>query len=206
MLTQQGTLKGLKEEKPAKLDDDQWEEMQARAAAAIRLCLSDDVMNHIMEETLPKEIWDKLASRYMSKTLTNKLFVKQKFYKLKMAEGSDLAEHVNVFNQIVADLTRLDVKVNDEDKAIVLLCSLPESYEHLSTTLTYGKEIIKVEDITAALLAHDLKKKNRKADAVGNSHGEGLVVSFALSHQEHGDKHGGPGEQSQRRDGSGRHS
>jgi cell division cycle protein 20 (cofactor of APC complex) len=36
------------------------------------------------------------------------------------------------------------VKINDEDKAIIILCSLPRSYEHLVTTLMYGKEDIKV--------------------------------------------------------------
>ena len=89
----------------------------------------------------------------MSRTLTTKLYLKQKLYGLKMQEGSDLVEHLNVFNQLVADLARREVNVDDEDKAIILLCSLPPSYEHVVTTLTYGKKTIKIEDITAALLA-----------------------------------------------------
>jgi cell division cycle protein 20 (cofactor of APC complex) len=62
-----------------------------------------------------------------------------------MQEGSDLAKHVNVFNQLVADLGKVDVKNDDEDMAIVLLCSLPDSYDHLVTTLTYGKEKVQVD-------------------------------------------------------------
>ncbi|KAE8715745.1 hypothetical protein F3Y22_tig00110160pilonHSYRG00324 [Hibiscus syriacus] len=77
-----------------------------------------------------------------------------------MQDDHDLAQHVNVFNQIVSDLARLDVKIEDEDKAMILLCSLPPSYEHMVTTLTYGKETIKVENITAALLAHNQRKQN----------------------------------------------
>uniref|UniRef100_K4ALF2 Uncharacterized protein n=1 Tax=Setaria italica TaxID=4555 RepID=K4ALF2_SETIT len=76
------------------------------------------------------------------------------------AEGSDLAEHINAFSQMVTDLEQLGVTVDDEDKAIILLCSLPSSYEHVITTLTYGKESIKVEDITAALLAREQRRKN----------------------------------------------
>ena len=52
------------------------------------------------------------------------------------------------------------MKIEDEDRAIILLCSLPSSYEHIVTTLTYGKETIKVEEITAALLAHNQRKQN----------------------------------------------
>ena len=48
-----------------------------------------------------------------------------------MAEGSDLVQQVNLFNQIISDLLRIDVKFNEEDKALMLLTSLPTSYEHL---------------------------------------------------------------------------
>ena len=79
----------------------------------------------------------------MSKSLTNKLYLKQRLYDLKMAEGSDLSQHINVFNQIISNLKRVDVKFEDEDedKALMLLNSLPTSstYENLVTTLTWGK-------------------------------------------------------------------
>ena len=77
----------------------------------------------------------------MSKLLTNKLYLKQQFYGLKMAEGSNLSQHINVFNQIIGNLKKVDVKFEDEDKALMLLNSLTTSstYENLDTTLTWGK-------------------------------------------------------------------
>ena len=84
-------------------------------------------MYHVMNETSPKKIWDKLEEQLMSKTLTRKLYLKQKLYGLKMQEGSDLAEHINVFNQLIADLGKIEVKIDVEDRAIILLCSLPGS-------------------------------------------------------------------------------
>ena len=56
-----------------------------------------------------------------------------------MLESSNLAEHINVFNQLIADLGKVDVKIDDEDRAIILRCSFQGSYERLVTTLTYGK-------------------------------------------------------------------
>ena len=164
LLTQQGILKGLQETKPARLDDDVWEDMKMQAAATVRLCLADQVMYHVMEESSPKAIWDKLASRYMSKSATNKLYLKQKFYGLKMQEGSDLVEHVNTFNQLATDLARLDVKIDDEDKALLFLVSLPSSYEHLVITLTQEKITVNNEEITAALLAHELMKQKNATE------------------------------------------
>ena len=170
-----GNLEGLQETKPAKVDNDAWEDMQVQAAATIWLCLADLVMYHVMDEDSPKEIWDKLASRYMSKSATNKLYLKQKFYGLKMQEGSDLVEHVNAFNQLVTDLARLDVKIEDEDKALLLLVSLPPSYEHLVITLTHGKTTINNEEVTAALPGHELMKQMNAAERE-STQGLGLAV------------------------------
>ena len=46
----------------------------------------------------------KLESRYMSKSLTNKLLLKKKLYGLKMAAGLALDQYINMFNQIISDL------------------------------------------------------------------------------------------------------
>jgi hypothetical protein len=95
-------------------------------------------------------------------------------YGLKMAEGSDLSQHINLFNQVISDLKRVDVKFEDKDKALMLLNSLPTSptYENLVTTLTWGKESLELEDVTGALLAFHQRKKASD----DNSQGEGLIV------------------------------
>ena len=141
LLAQQGCLKALLQEaKPAKMEADDWEELQLKAAGTIRLCLSDQVIYHVMDENSPKKIWEKLESQFMSKTATTKVYLKQKLYGMRMQEGSDLVEYMNAFNQVVTDLARLGATVDDEDRAILLLCSLPSSYDHLITTLTHNKE------------------------------------------------------------------
>ena len=96
LLAQQGLSKTLSDQKPDKVDDDKWEEMRAQACATIRLCISDQIIYHVMEETSPKKIWETLETKFMSKTLTNKLFLKQKLFSLKMQEGSDLTTHINI--------------------------------------------------------------------------------------------------------------
>ena len=77
-----------------------------------------------------------------------------------MQESSNLTEHINVFNQLIADLGKVDVKIDDEDRAIILLYSLPGTYKHLVTTLTYSKEDVKVDEIVTALLGYEQRRKN----------------------------------------------
>ena len=57
LLAQQGCLKALRDAKPAKMDAEDWEELQLQAAGTTRLCLSDQVIYHVMDENLPKKIW-----------------------------------------------------------------------------------------------------------------------------------------------------
>ena len=48
--------------------------LETRVALTIRICLADEVMYHVMDEESLTTVWLKLESRYMSKSLTNKLF------------------------------------------------------------------------------------------------------------------------------------
>jgi hypothetical protein len=72
-----------------------------------------------------------------------------------MAEGSNLSQHINIFNQVIDDLKRVDVKFVDKNKALMLLNSLSTSpkYENLVTALTWVKESQELEDVIRAMLA-----------------------------------------------------
>uniref|UniRef100_A0A2N9J203 Integrase catalytic domain-containing protein n=1 Tax=Fagus sylvatica TaxID=28930 RepID=A0A2N9J203_FAGSY len=174
LLVQQGLVKALyeKTKKPEKMTDKEWEELDMKAVSTIRLLLADEVMYDVMEENSTTGIWLNLEKRYMSKSLMNKLHLKQKLYGLKMTEGVDLRQHINTFKQIISDMLRIDIKFEDEDKAMMLLTSLPASYEHLVTTLLYGKETLELEEVSGALLDHYQRKHKDSAE----SSGEGLVV------------------------------
>jgi hypothetical protein len=61
----------------------------------------------------------------MTKNLANKLRLKKRLYTIRMSEGTSMQSHLNEFNSIIMDLESLDVKINDEDKTILLLVSSP---------------------------------------------------------------------------------
>ena len=50
----------------------------------------------------------------------------------------------------------IDVKINEEDKALILLISLPESYDHTVTTMLYDKNTLIMEEVTATLLSNEI--------------------------------------------------
>src|SRR3954465_7424177 len=105
-----------------------------------------------------------------------KIYMKKQLYCLRMAEGAPIFQHLNDFNKIVSDLLALEVKMKEEDKALILLSSLPPSYDHLVTTILYGKETLELEDVRVMLVNNELMKRTDPTQE-----GSGLVVGSRKS-------------------------
>lgn len=54
----------------------------------------------------------------------------------------------------------LDVKIQEEDKILLFLSSLPMSYKHFLTMLMYGKNTSKIDKVTTTLLSSEIMKTN----------------------------------------------
>ena len=52
-----------------------------------------------------------------------------------MKEGTPLKEHLNELNSILMELCDIDVKMENGDLTIILLASLPPSYENFVSSL-----------------------------------------------------------------------
>ena len=46
---------------------------------------------------------------------------------MNMSEGGSVADHLNEFNMVTNQLSSVKVDFDDEDRALLILCSLPES-------------------------------------------------------------------------------
>ncbi|CAL8996546.1 unnamed protein product [Prunus brigantina] len=161
------------EDKPEDIDDKQWTRINLHACATIRSFLDKELKYPYMKETSAKKLWRKLEEKYMTKSAENRLFLKKRLFRFQYRSGISMHEHLNDYNKILADLANLDVQILDEDKALCLLNSLPDDYDHLTTTLLYGKSEVKLDEVSAALVNHECRKKEQKTQ---NSQTEALVA------------------------------
>ena len=53
----------------------------------------------------------------------------------------------------------LEVKLEEEDKSLLLISSLPQSYDYLATTIMYEKERLELDDVMQILQNNELMKK-----------------------------------------------
>ena len=103
------------------------------------------------------EVWLKLESHRMTKSLTNKLFLKQNVYSFKMVSGRSIEDQIDDFHRLILNLDNIEVEVEDEVQAHILLSSVPNSYEYLVDTLLYGKDSLNLEEVQVALMSKELK-------------------------------------------------
>lgn len=80
------------------VSDVEFVEIDERARSVIILNLADKVLCEVVEENTTLKLWQKLESLYMTKSLTNRLFLKQNLYTLQMKEGTLVKEHIDAFN------------------------------------------------------------------------------------------------------------
>src|SRR4051812_23158553 len=101
--------------------------------------------------------------------------MKKQLYCLRMAEGTPILQHLNASNKIVIDLLALEVKLEEEDKTLILLSSLPPSFDHLVTTILYGKETLELKNVRMMLANNEFMKRTDSTQE-----GSGLEVKTEM--------------------------
>ncbi|KAF3622233.1 hypothetical protein FXO38_31400 [Capsicum annuum] len=149
-----------KDSEKSKISDEEWEELDMKAASQIRLYLAKNVLANVIGLSTTKELWEKLEELYQTKSISNRLYLKEQFHKLQMAEGTTISDHLSVLNGIVSELESIGVKINDEDKALRLIWFLPSSYKHMQPILIYGKKTVIFVEVTSKLISEEKRLKN----------------------------------------------
>ena len=86
-------------------------------------------------------------------------------------------EQYDDFTKLVDDLEAVDVKLSDEDKAILVLNALPKSYDQLRDAILYGRDKpITLAEVHSVLMAKELQK--------GMGRQEELQAPESLTNQE----------------------
>lgn len=138
-------------------------EKDTRARNLICSSLTNIVLRKVMKETTALGVWRALEGDYQTKTLPNRIYLKQSFASYKMVESKSIEENLDTFLKLVDDLASLNIHVSDEDQAIQILTSLPPQYDSLVHTLKYGngKETLTVKEVTTSAYAKEAELKEK---------------------------------------------
>ena len=126
------------------------------------MSLGNLVLRKVMKETTALGVWKALERDYQTKTLPNRIYMKQRFASFKMDDHKSIEENLDIFLKLVSDLASLNINISDEDQAIQVLSSLPQQYDSLVDML-YGtaKETLTMNDVINSAYSKEVELKEK---------------------------------------------
>eukprot|EP00795_Rhopilema_esculentum_P013175 gene13175-3975_t len=106
-----------------------------KAYSLIALSVQKTLQVHIASTVNPKEAWDILQKHYELVSVTQIVRLNRIFYAASMKEGDYLMEHITYMTSFAEQLRESKEDISSKKLAIVVLSSLPESYDNFLTSL-----------------------------------------------------------------------
>ncbi|KAH9651790.1 hypothetical protein KPL70_026888 [Citrus sinensis] len=146
------------------ITDDKWNEIDGNAISDLHLALADGVLSSVAEKNTAKEIWDTLTKLYEAKSLHNKIFLKRKLYTLRMAKSTMVTDHINTLKTLFSQLITLGHNIEENERAELLLQSLPDSHDQLIINLTNNNPVksLVFDNVAASALNEESRWKNKE--------------------------------------------
>ncbi len=146
----------LPNEKVARVD---YNEKETKVFALLCEHLMDAQLTHIQYCDNVKSAWEAFCGVHEAKTISNKLFLRRRFFTIKMQERDDMFVHINMVKALTDQLHSIKVNITDEDVYMVLLMNLPPSFDNLVTSLeSMSTKDVDLQFIIARLF-HEVSKR-----------------------------------------------
>ncbi|KAG9450355.1 hypothetical protein H6P81_010320 [Aristolochia fimbriata] len=147
--------------KPAEMKADEWALLDRRALAVVRMSLTQSVAFNVSKEKTVKDLLTALAGVYEKSSASNRLFLLRKLVYLRMSEGTPIADHLNDFNKLWSQIEAVDLKFDDDVNALMFMCSFPESWDTVITSISNAtKEKLKFDEVLSAILNQEMMKRS----------------------------------------------
>ncbi|KAH9671607.1 hypothetical protein KPL70_017434 [Citrus sinensis] len=166
-------------ERPMKITDGKWNEVDGNAISDLHLALADRVLSSVAKKNTAKKIWDTLTKLYEAKSLHKKIFLKRKLYTLRMTESTMVTDHINTLKTLFSQLTTLGYNIEENERVELLLQSLPDSYDQLIINLTNKNPVdsLVFDDVAASVLNEESRRKNKENRQASSQQAEALSVT-----------------------------
>ena len=119
----------------------EWTKKDEKAMATIILSITAMQIGHVKNCKSAKGAWDTLSEVHRPKGPVRKVTLFKQLSHMRMAEGDCIQRYVSNFSSVVEKLADTGVTLQDELFSIMLLASLPKSYEPLVVALESRDEL-----------------------------------------------------------------
>src|ERR1700678_2907261 len=151
-----------------------WRKKDRLALSMIRLRVANKMLVYITSLISAKEAWDALNSVLEAQGVLGIVLARQKLFRAQCAEGTTIEEHIRTLRSYQEELHNLGQKIDGEEFSIILLLSLPESWNvYISSIDTTSLK--EAPRLIACILEHDRRMGMRGMAEDTVIHFRGLV-------------------------------
>jgi hypothetical protein len=146
--------------KPTTMKDEEWEVLDRKALGTIQLSLKHRWLSIFRKKRQRRSMMDALAKLYEKPSTSNKVFLMKRLFNMKMSKGGYVADNLNEFNTVTNQLSSVKVDFDDEVRALLILCSLPESWNGLVMAVSNsvsGSNTLKFDDVVGVILSEEMR-------------------------------------------------
>lgn len=160
-LYQKKLYEPLSETKPEGMKDEDWNLLDRQALGVIRLTLSRNVAFNIAKEKTTAGLMKALSNMYEKPSASNKVHLMRRLFNLRMTEGASVAQHLNELNSVTTQLSSVEIDFEDEVRALILLSSLPDSWNATVTAVSSssGSNKLKFDDVRDLVLSEEIRRR-----------------------------------------------
>jgi hypothetical protein len=165
--------------------DAEWALLDRHVLGVIRLTLSRSIAYNVVKEMTTVGLVMALSGMYEKSSANNKVHLMKKLFNLKMAKGAAMAKHLNEFNTITNQLSSVEIEFDDEIHALIVLGSLPNSWEamRMAVSNSAGKGKLKYDDIQDLILSEEVCRRDV---GIENAKGQAFVTENRGRSRVHG--------------------
>ncbi|RDX70842.1 hypothetical protein CR513_49869, partial [Mucuna pruriens] len=145
-----GTIEG----KPINTIEERWKENDDNTVSKLHLAMTNSVLSSVVKKKIAKEICDAFSNCTRSMT-----------------------DHINQLNTLFAQLSAADFNIVENERAELLLQSLPDSYDQLIINIKNNNVgYLSFDDVVGAILEEESRQKNKEERLESSKQVEALMV------------------------------
>jgi hypothetical protein len=153
---------------PSGVDKDEWDSVQRRTKAYLRLYVKPDIFSLIASNTdFPtfKDKWDKLKQVYGGATGSTTIFnLWIQLTQARLDDNQPMTSQLTQLNEARVNLSNASMGVSDTQYCLILLNALPTSYEVVATTILASGAPSSLS--YSEIIARILNKEGRRSGAL----------------------------------------
>ncbi|UYV68405.1 hypothetical protein LAZ67_5004222 [Cordylochernes scorpioides] len=144
-----------------------WQNKDQKALATIVLSLNPSELIHVKNCKTAEEAWKKIEEVYRPKGPATRVSLTKRLIQMKMRPNDDLKDYLSKFTSLVDNLGEIGAQVPEDFLVILLLCSLPESYEGFRTAIETRDELPKLETLKVKIIEEDQRQREMEGTSSG---------------------------------------